>query len=97
MTRLSTTLAWAACGAAFAVVFSAVALLLPAEWGGYNAWNDPHLITHNVAAILTRVVILAFVGAACGSAWNRKRRFRRRAKNDRGVLARLERGHHFGG
>ena len=68
---------WAAAGAIAAIIISVLTILLPAELGGYNAWNDAHLALHNLAAILVRVIIFAMVGAALASVWHRKRRLNR--------------------
>ncbi|HEV2547455.1 MAG TPA: hypothetical protein VGU20_08960 [Stellaceae bacterium] len=77
MTRRSTTLTWALRGAALAAVLSLLTLVLPPELGGYNAWNDPHLVIHNLAAILTRIAMFALLGAALYGVWHQKHRLKR--------------------
>ena len=75
MARRTSKLAkWAAGGAIIAAILSVLSLLLPAGLGGYNAWNDAHLVIHNLAAILTRIVVFALVGAALAGAWHHNRR-----------------------
>jgi len=69
---------WVTSGAIVAAVLSLVSLLLPPELGGYNAWNDLLSILHNIAAVLTRVVVFALVGAALSGAWHHKRGIARR-------------------
>jgi fumarate reductase subunit D len=64
-------------GAVVAGLLSVATLLLPPELGGYNAWNDSHLALHNVAAVLTRIVVFALVGAALAGSWHRRRHTRR--------------------
>ena len=76
MTRPSTTLTWALRGAALAAVLSLLTLVLPPELGGYNAWNDVHLVIHNLAAILTRIVMFALVGAVLYGVWHQKHRLK---------------------
>jgi hypothetical protein len=76
MTRRSTTLTWASRGAALAAVLSLLTLVLPSELGGYNAWNDPHLVIYNLAAILTRIALFALVGAVLYGVWHQKRRLK---------------------
>lgn len=65
--RTETSLRWARNGAILGLVLSLLALPLPLSMGGYNDWADWDLAVHNLAAILTRVVIFAAVGAALGS------------------------------
>jgi hypothetical protein len=64
--RLALPLRWARDGAIIALALSAIGLLLPSDWGGYNDWNDAHLVLHNLAAIATRVVVFAMAAAALG-------------------------------
>lgn len=72
--RIITLISWSTVGAAIAVVISVMTLLLPPGLGGYNAWNDPHLVVYNLAAILTRIVVFALLGATLAGAWNHTRR-----------------------
>ena len=74
--RSEKLLNWAAGGAVAAVIVSALTLLLPPGLGGYNAWNDAHLVFHNLAAILVRVIVFAMEGAALAGAWHNHRRNR---------------------
>ena len=74
--RNNATLVWARSGAIVALVLSAASMLLPAPWGGFGLWSDPHLAVHNVAAILTRIVVFTLVGGLIGSVWARRRRKR---------------------
>jgi hypothetical protein len=60
------SLRWARDGAIIAVVLSVLALMLPSDWGGYNDWSDAHSVVHNLAAIATRIVVFALIGAALG-------------------------------
>jgi hypothetical protein len=60
---------WAMAGAVIAGMVSALTFLLPPGLGGYNAWSDPDLVVHNLAAIVTRVVVFALAGAAIAGAW----------------------------
>lgn len=76
MAQRSTALIWAWRGAALAAVFSLLALVLPPELGGYNAWNDAHLIIHNLAAILTRIAVFALIGAVLYGVWHQKHRLK---------------------
>jgi len=62
----------AAGGAVFALAVSLATLLLPPEFGGYNAWTDVHLALHNLSAIFVRLVVFALIGAALGGAWQRR-------------------------
>lgn len=64
--RTEASLKWARNGAILALVLSLVAIPLPMSMGGYNSWADWNLAIHNLAAILTRVVVFAAVGAALG-------------------------------
>lgn len=65
---------WALAGAIVAVLLSMASLLLPTSLGGYNPWNDLHLLFHNIAAIVIRIVLFAFAGAALAGMWHHKRR-----------------------
>ena len=65
---------WAAAGAIVAGILSLLTLLLPPEFGGYNAGNDIHLVVYDLAAILTRIVVFALIGAALAGTWHHKRR-----------------------
>jgi hypothetical protein len=71
-----------AAGAIIAVLASLLALALPSEMGGYNDWADWQLALHNVAAILTRVVVFAAIGAALAAISGRPRH-RREVGNSR--------------
>ena len=66
-------LRWARDGAILAAGLSVLSLLLPESLGGYNPWDDPHLVVHNLAAVLIRIVIFAMVGGWLGSVWGRRR------------------------
>lgn len=81
---------WAAAGAILAGILSGLTLLLPPELGGYNVWNDVHLVVHNLVAILTRIVVFALIGAALAGTWHHKRR--RAHRND--PHPRQRRAHH---
>lgn len=65
-------------GAIVALFLSLLAIALPSELGGYNEWADWHLAIHNIAAIMTRLVVFAATGAAvgglCGRIWRRRNR-----------------------
>ena len=75
---------WAGGGAIIAGIFSILSLLLPPALGGYNAWNDVHMVVHNLAAILTRVVVFALIGAALTGAWHHKKHVvKRRGPNSK--------------
>ncbi|HYM02661.1 MAG TPA: hypothetical protein VET85_06915 [Stellaceae bacterium] len=76
--RAETSLAWARTAAILALVLSLAALALPVSLGGYNDWSDWHLAVHNLAAILTRIVVFAAVGGALGGLWSHLRRRRSR-------------------
>lgn len=71
--RRNGTLIWARNGAILALVLSGLSLFLPAPWGGYGLWSDPYLAEHNVAAIVTRIVIFSILGGLFGSFWARRR------------------------
>jgi len=78
MARESETLAkWAGGGAVAAIIVSLLTLLMPLEFGGYNAWNDVHLVFHNLVAILTRIIVFAVIGAALAGVWHGNRRSKR--------------------
>jgi hypothetical protein len=75
--RAQNMLIGATVGAAIALGLSAATLLLPIELGGYNAWTDPHLVLHNLSAILVRLTVFALAGVALRTLWHRRRRFHR--------------------
>ena len=64
-------------GVVVALIISLATLLLPPEFGGYNAWTDVHLVTHNLAAVFVRLVVFALIGAALGGAGHLARRSQR--------------------
>lgn len=77
MARRSNQLAnWVAGGAIVALLLSLLTLLLPPELGGYAGWTDLHLVFHNLAAVLIRVIVFAMAGAALAGAWHNGRRNR---------------------
>jgi hypothetical protein len=76
--RAALPLRWARDGALLALALSALALLMPSEWGGYPGWDDAALVIHNLTAIAIRVAILALIGFMLGSFWSRARHRRQR-------------------
>lgn len=74
--RVDTSLTWARNGAILTIALTLLALPLPGSMGGYNDWADWHLATHNLAAILTRLVVFTVAGAALGGLWGHRRRRR---------------------
>jgi hypothetical protein len=72
--RIERSLKWAAAAIGIALCLSILALALPERFGGYNDWTDWHLALHNLAAILTRIVVFAGIGATLGEVWHRLRR-----------------------
>lgn len=69
---------WAIAGALLATLLSLASLYLPPELGGYVDWDRPHLALHNAAAVLSRVVVFALIGAALAGSWHHHRRRTRR-------------------
>ena len=69
---------WAIAGASLAVLLSVASLYLPPELGGYVDWDGPHLAFHNTAAVLSRIVVFALIGAALAGSWHHHRRRTRR-------------------
>jgi hypothetical protein len=65
---------WALAGAVIAALLSIASLYLPPEFGGFVDWDHPRLALHNAAAILSRFVIFALIGAALAGSWHRHRR-----------------------
>jgi hypothetical protein len=72
--QMAGPLRWTYYGTILALVLSVAALMLPRELSGYNAWDRPSLIVYNLAAIATRVVIVALVAGVLGEAWESLRR-----------------------
>lgn len=70
----ATPLRWARNAAILALVLSMAALFAPSELSGYNDWGEPSLVIHNLAAIATRIVIVALVAGAFGELWRRSHR-----------------------
>ena len=69
---------WAVAGALIAALLSIASLYLPPELGGYGNWDQPHFALHNAAAVLSRVVVFALIGAALAGTWHHHRRRGRR-------------------
>jgi hypothetical protein len=65
---------WATAGALFGALLSLASLYLPPELGGYVDWDGPHLALHNAAAVLSRIVVFALIGAALAGSWHRHKR-----------------------
>jgi len=63
----SKDLRWAAIGAMVAAASALASFFLPADFGGYNPWDDPHGAVHNIAAIIVRFVVLGALGGIIGS------------------------------